>query len=408
MIDKFKIENILNYLFVIYAFLIPLSRAGIAIFALLLPILWFFSKDFKLYLKYIGNSKVMVYLSLYLLLAFISISWSFDSIGGLYYFRKYIYIIPLFMIATSLDKKYITYIIPSFLLGMLVSEFFSYGIFFELFHYKNILPTNPTPFMHHIPYSMFLAFTSLLILNRVFFTQKLGLKIILFIYFILVTSNLFINSGRTGEVAFILTLIIILYINIKNKIISSITIIFLTTIIIFVAYNISPTFKTRVESAKIEVNKLIDNNDYCTSWGRRVGGLIVAKEIIYDKSIFGTGLSYDMVYLKKYIDNNSSIFPNYQHNSQCVRTLYHYHNYYVQSTVRLGFIGLFIFLMIFYYILKLDIQDREIKNILIIFLLVFMISNLFDNLFHSQFGESLFALFIGLFLAQHRVEKGIK
>lgn len=408
MIYKFKIENILNYLFVIYAFLIPLSRAGIAIFALLLPILWFFSKDLKSYIRDIKNSKVMIYLFLYLLLAFISISWSLDSMGGLYYFRKYIYLIPLFVIATTLKEKYITYIISSFLLGMLVSELFSYSIFFELFHYKNILPTNPTPFMHHIPYSMFLAFTSLLILNRVFFSKNIKLKIVLLIYFILVTSNLFINSGRTGEVAFILTLMIILYINIKNKIISFITIIFLTTTIIFVAYNISPIFKIRVESAKIEVNKLIDNNDYCSSWGRRVGGLIVAKEIISDKVFLGTGLSYDMVYLKKYIDNNSSIFPNYRYNSQCVRTLYHYHNYYIQSTVRLGFVGLFIFLMIFYSIFKLDIKDKEIKNILIIFLSIFIISNLFDNLFHSQFGESLFALFIGLFLAQHRVEKGIK
>ena len=64
----------------------------------------------------------------------------------------------------------------------------------------------------------------------------------------------------------------------------------------------------------------------------------------------------------------------------------------------------YVFISIFYFILKLDIKDKEIKNILIIFISVFMISNLFDNLFHSQFGESLFALFIGMFIAQYKIE----
>ncbi|SHO80265.1 O-antigen ligase [hydrothermal vent metagenome] len=406
MIKNIKIDNILNYMIVMYAFLIPLSRAGIAIFSTSLLLVWFFSNDFKLKIKYLIDNKITIYLIIFFILSFISIAWSDDISGGLYYFRKYLYIIPLFIIASTLQSRYIPYIISAFLSGMFVSEMFSYGIFFEIFQYKNILPSNPTPFMHHIPYSMFLAFTSLLILNRIFFAKRINIKIVLSFYFLTVLINLFINSGRTGQVAFILTLFIIFFLNIKNRVIAlfSVTIFIIT--ILYISYNSSPIFKSRVDTALVESKKIL-KDDYCTSWGRRAGGWIVAKDIFIDNPIIGTGLSYDMVYLKRYIDKNPNIFNNYKQNSQCVRTLYHYHNYYIQTAVRLGLVGFIIFILIFYYIIKLDIKDREIKNILIIFISVFMVSNLFDNLFHSQFGESLFALFIGLFMAQNRIEKGL-
>ena len=403
MIKSLKIDNILNYMILLYAFLIPISRAGIAFFSISLLLVWIFSDNFKLKAKYLIENRITLYLIIFFTLSFISISWSDDISGGLYYFRKYIYIIPIFVIASSLQKKYISHIISAFLLGMIISEIFSYGIFFEIFQYKNILPSNPTPFMHHIPYSMFLAFTSLLILNRIFFAKTLNIKIVLTLYFLVVLVNLFINSGRTGQVAFIITLFIILFINIKNRLIALYSILLLSTTILITSYSISPNFHQRVDSA-INQTKEIFNNNYCTSWGRRVGGWIVAKEIFIDNPIIGTGLSYDMVYLKRYIDNNREIFNNYNKNNPCVRTLYHYHNYYIQTAVRLGVVGFIIFMLIFYYILKLDIRDREIKSLLFIFLSIFMVSNLFDNLFHSQFGESLFALFVGIFIAQNRLE----
>ena len=403
MIKSLKVDNTLNYMIVIYAFLIPISRSGIAVFSISLLLVWFFSDDFKLKVKYLIDNKITLYLIIFFTLSFISIAWSDDISGGLYYFRKYIYVVPLFVIATSLDKKYIPYLISAFLFGMLISEIFSYGIFFELFQYKKILPSNPTPFMHHIPYSMFLAFSSLLILNKIFFVKSVNIKIILSLYFLIILVNLFINSGRTGQVAFILTLFIIFFLNIKDKFIALLSIAIFTISILFISYNNSPIFKNRVDNALVESNKIL-KDEYCTSWGRRAGGWIVAKDIFLDNPIIGTGLSYDMVYLKRYIDNNKDIFSNYNQNSKCVRTLYHYHNYYIQTAVRLGLVGFIIFMLIFYYIFKLDIKDREIKNILIIFISIFMISNLFDNLFHSQFGESLFALFIGLFIAQYRIE----
>ena len=151
--DKLKnisINNYINYFLVLYAFIVPLSRAGISILTALVFILWLFTDNFKLCLKKFKSNKIILYLLLCRCFAIISLLWTDDIQSGLNYIRRYWYFLPILVMATTLKKEYMEYAISAFLAGMFISEILSYGMFFEFWSLKHGSPTDPTPFMNHL------------------------------------------------------------------------------------------------------------------------------------------------------------------------------------------------------------------------------------------------------------------
>jgi O-antigen ligase len=283
---------------------------------------------------------------------------------------------------------------------MLISEILSYGIFFEFWTLNNGSPSDPTPFMNHLQYSLFLAFTSLLLLTKVFFENKIPYKILYFIFFLITTSNLFLNGGRTGQVVFIISIFIVGFLSIKNKVLAFGTMLLLLLSILFTAYQASPIFKHRFNASINESISIINNDNYCGSFGLRLGSWIVAYNIFKDNPVVGVGIGDAMPKLEEYLKLE-------QHNNKkCVNYMvkYNYHNFYVQVAVQLGIIGLFLYLMIFYSIITLNTKDKIYFNLIIIFVSTYSISSMFETMFHAQFSEALFILFIGLFISQNRIE----
>jgi len=387
----------INYLFVIYAFMLPVSRTGISVFTALLFIVWFFTDDFKNRIKFLKSNKTIIYLLLFMGFSFLSLLWSDNISSGIYYIRKYWYYVAIFVIATTVTKKYIEHAISAFLIAMLISEVLSYGIFFELWTFKNSSPDFPTPFMNHIQYSVFLAFTALLLLNRLFYVHEIKYKLFYFLYFLTVTANLFLNAGRTGQVAFIASIFILAFLNIKNKFLALFGTLLLVSLIFFISYQVSPNFKERVNAGISDIQKITQQNSYCNSWGLRLGAWINAKEIFMNNPLLGTGVTNEMSILKENIVNNHP-------DMLCVKDITSYHNYFVQTSVRLGVVGLFLYLMIYYSLFRLGIKDKQYYTLMVIFITVYSISSLVENLFHEQFTQALLALFIGIFIAQNRLE----
>ncbi|MCF6340272.1 MAG: O-antigen ligase family protein [Sulfurimonas sp.] len=396
-LKKISIENYINYLLVLYAFVVPISRAGISILTALIFILWLFTDNFKFCLKKFKSNKIVLYLLLYMCFAILSLLWTDDVRSGLDYIRRYWYFLPILVMASTLKKEYMTYAISAFLTGMFISEILSYGMFFELWSLKHGSPTDPTPFMNHLQYSMFLSFAALLLLNKFFFEENLKWKIFYFAYFLLVTSNLFLNGGRTGQFAFAISIFIVGFLNIKSKLVAFFSMLILLTSIFYVAYQVSPVFKHRFDASVKETKIIGAEKIFCGSFGQRLGAWIVGGEIFLDNPLLGVGISKNTDTLKEYIDRD---YPN----MKCVKSMVNYHNYYIQVLVKLGVIGLFLYLMIFYNIFKLNLKDRQYYNLMIIFIVVYSTSSLFENMFHQQFSAALFTLFTGIFIAQKRIE----
>ena len=287
---------------------------------------------------------------------------------------------------------------------MFISEILSYGIFFELWTTRHGDPSDPTPFMNHLDYSTFLTFTSLLLFNRFFNTHNVKIRIFYFVYFLFVTSNLFLNGGRTGQLAFAVALFVVGFTNIKNKFLAFFFMLFLLITIFYTAYQVSPNFKERSNEAKAELINIKSNDDgqYRGSFGQRLGAWIVGVEIIKDNPIIGVGVSTEMVALQQYIKEDPQLKNK---DLETVYYIFHYHNEYMQTTVQLGLIGLFLYFFIWYALLKLSIADKNINNLRIIFIVVFLTASNVETIFHNQFPMSLFALFVGIFI--HYSKEGL-
>lgn len=387
--------------YLLFAFLTPLSRAGISIVSILIIIFWLIEWDLKKKLKKIFNNKILITILSLIGLVYISLLWSSDvtlkMIGKIDY--KYLLLIPISY--TILKIEWTQKIITAFLAGMFVSEVISYGIFFELWTIENVSPSNPTPFMNHIEYSVFLSFAAILLLSRLFSTNFTNMeKLFILPFFLTLIGNLFLIGGRTGQIAFIVAIIIMFILHYRISI-KAIVLSIITLVVIYSsAYNISDTFKNRTNQTFNEIN-LIMNGDLTSSIGIRVSYYLLLYDIVKDdyKNFFiGVGYSDSQREISKILDNNLiTTYKDLKLNEKELRRHYT-HNQYLQIFLEVGIIGLILFCYLLYLILKEKYIDIEIKHISILFLTIFTLSCLSDTMIELQFPRTLFVLCISLFI----------
>jgi O-antigen ligase len=283
---------------------------------------------------------------------------------------------------------------------MFISEVISYGVYFDLWDFKHATKNNISPFMHHIEYSSFLAFTALILLNRIFSVEDIKLKILYSFFFITMSGNLFLTAGRTGQIALILGLYVLALISFKNKFKAVFISTVLTVLLVTAAYNYSTTFHDRVYDAINSTVNVIQSNDYCSSWGSRVGAYITAQDIILEHPVLGAGISDNMDSFRHIVDKK---YPY----MKCIKALQHMHNQYLQVVTQLGFVGLFFFLFIFYNLGSVQLVSREFSNMKYLYLTVLAMAFIAEVLFHRAFSLALFSFVVGLLLAQNRVENEV-
>ena len=395
-IKQLDIDKTLNYLIILYAFLVPISRAGIGISTLLILTIWLFKTNIKNDLKFFFQNKSTLLFLTFIVYSFIAISWSSNLQEAVNYATRYWYYIPMFIIATNLKKEYFKFVFSAFLLGMFISEILSYGMFFQLIEWHNSSSPFATPFMNHLQYSAFVVFTSLFLLNNIFYEESAKMKLLYSLFFITVSINLFINGGRIGYVAFFITLFLVFILSIKNKIKALIISLIIITSSLYLAYNYSSTFQTRLNYT-IEEIKEISANKYHTSFGQRIAMAYMGGKIIMQNPVLGVGIGDEMDVLRELITTKYQEFAY-------LKERRHFHNIFLHTTVQLGLIGLLLLILLFYYIYKIKIKDNYLSNVKYIFTTVFLITCLTGNMFHQQFTMALFSLFIGLVLAQNKFE----
>ncbi|ADN08337.1 O-antigen ligase family protein [Sulfurimonas autotrophica] len=394
---KKDINTYINYLIIAYAFSFPISKAAVNIIEVLMILLWIYQDNWNHKIKLLKSSKFIIFISLFILYNVISILWASDTIFALNYIGKYHHFLMIPIIYTALEKKYINYVLSAFVASVFISEIMSYGIYFKLFTYKHATPEFPTPFMHHITYSVILAFTSTILLINFFMAKELRYKIFNILFFITLTINLFINGGRTGQLLFVILLFTLFFMFMKSKIKAIIlsTVIIIT--ILLLAYNFSSNFNSRIHQLQSGLHKAIDKKDYTDQGGMRIVMIKIGTETFLDNFIKGTGIGNVM--------KDANIYSAKNHyKTRDMHIFGDFHNVFINTAAQLGILGLIILLAIFYSLLSLKFKTKQYYILNLMFVISFILFSCTHNTFHTMNPMVFFVVFTGLFNAISRIE----
>ncbi len=400
---------------ILFAFIFPISRGGGNAVLGVILLLWIIDANFKEKFNTIKSEKVVwIFLSigiLTLLSALFSTSMSHSFLAGekkslLRVIASHYILIPfiLTIFITSVKYKYLDYIISAFLLSILLSEIVSYLIFFQIVDvaalqskhliYKAASHINPTPFMHHLEYSVFLSIASILLLHKLLNEKNRYAQFFIFLFLISATVNIFVNGGRTGQISYILAIstYIFFYFKFNLKVILSTTTILLS--VILMAYNFSPNFHKRVNMASKDIAK-IANSNYTSSWGMRVASTKVTLDYLTSSPksfIFGAGAGDTReVYLEHAKENFGKNI------SEPIKALAHLHNQYLEYWMDGTLISLILFLLFFFLLTRLNIS-KTTKPLLYAITVIMLFSSATDIPFFRYQPAMLFMLISAYFI----------
>lgn len=388
----------INYLILLYAFTLSFPNEIKRVIAILMIILWITDKtkyDFEL-----PKTNLFLFFWIFIGYSLLSYFWSDVSFQeALKYIKRYWYYLPIFVIFKYLKKEYFELAISYFLIGMFISEILSYGNYFAFWQIGLGKPHDPTVFMQHTLYSIFLSITAIFLMFKIIHEEKKERKIIYFLFFTTVTINLLVNSGRTGYFTLFITIIIVILSIYKTNLKILIITLFTIFVTLYLSYNLSPNFKTRINAIESDITNVINNSNYNTSIGARIGFWIITKEILKDHPLLGVGIANNINKKNEYIINNK-LEKKYSYNKYLV----HFHNNFLEIITQFGIIGLGFFLYLFYLIVNIPIKDKSIYILKISTLSIFLLGSLTDMLFYLNDTMFLFSFVIGIILAQYKIE----
>jgi O-antigen ligase len=252
-----KLDNIHNYFIVLLLFTITINHSiSYAISAIIL-VLWFVNGDLKQRVKVFFSDRLgLSFLALFAL-HLVGLLWSEDLDDGLKILSKQkIYIFAPILIS-FFDRRFVKYALSAFLAAMFISEI--YSLYLYLNDDIHLVGSLPSPFMHHMHYSLILAFTFGYLVSEIDFKNILQKRELFYLLFAMLTIVvLFINKGRVGQIAILPVLFILALGKFRLSFLKSIVTVIVSSLVLFlVAYNLSEQFKVRFDKASYEFSEVV-------------------------------------------------------------------------------------------------------------------------------------------------------
>lgn len=364
-----------NRLLVALAFVIPLSIAGYNLILTALTLTWILEAKWKEKWAIIKTQPVFKAMFIYFLFVILSLLWTENLSSGMHYIKQYYIYFLLPILYTSIDRSRIPQLFSAFLAAMIISEIISYLIYFDFMPFQlkaSWSAADPSPFMMHTIYSIFLVFSIFLMLTRLAYEKRTKFQVIIYLFFIIsMMLNLFINSGRTGQFSLLLAMLVFVYLHYRLHWIKTVLVTFAMSGTIFIiAYFISPNFHNRtIETYNSLSHTFQQEEAFNDSTGLRFMMWQVASDIILKHPIIGVGIGDERdSYAQTLLIELPELHPY-------VNGFSDLHNTYLKIFVSTGIIGLSLFLWIFYTIYKEIESSSELHitgGVLITLLLQYM------------------------------------
>jgi O-antigen ligase len=393
-----------NHLIVVFAFFIPISLGGRQSTLFLIMLVFLLRGNYWGYIKEGLKDKLVQAFAIYFAVHVIWLIGTDNFIHAKRELHQAKFLLYPLLFATLIDKRYIPRMLGAFLFGMFVSELWSYGIYFELLpshpHDGNQgTPQSPTPVHHHSHYGFMLAITVTLLLQRLFYEKDPPwLKVVIALFFVTATINIFVNAGRTGYVLFsVLMLILFLLAFRKRLFLAVLSAVSLVIVSILLAHNFSDTFKKRYAQTVNSIQSMYFQGNYQSSLGIRAAILINSKNLIVDNLMFGVGTGDQMDAVRSFVKEQK---PEYARMANYVQ---HLHNEYFRAVLQFGVIGLLSFLYIIYQLFFYPQPGRTLKNTQIYLAVSIVLFSFVDIVVHGLGMLLTLVLLAGISLVNYKV-----
>lgn len=279
-------------------------------------------------------------------------------------------------------------LIHAFVLGSIVHAILMILQSHNIIH----LPNKIDLYSPYSTYSTFFVFSSFYCFYFFqYYSNSNKLKQITYLSFtFLFIYTLFTNPARSGQLAFISSMIVTIFLlqhNLKKRII-----IFSIFTALIAAFILSSDKVQSTYSAAIKDIHQIQKENYTGSWGARWGLSLTAIEVIKKNPIFGVGLG------DTHDERRRVIAQKIKGESRGIAFFTGIHNNYLAILEAVGIIGLIFYFLIFIHIYKLPIKNFEIKNLSLIFLTILAVASIADDILFYKPYNIHFAIMVSLFI----------
>ncbi|WP_339134669.1 MAG: O-antigen ligase family protein [Candidatus Electrothrix sp. GW3-4] len=376
-----RVGQINSLLPALLAFAVPLSTSAVSVLAILILLLWLLEGRFIEKGLEIVSHPVAVAVFSFLALLCLGLLWTDDLVAGLEALKDQWKLALLPVILTAAAYRYRALYLYAFLGGMTLAMGMTFLARFGLVQYADVSPTHLTPKTFHVIYNPLLAFAIYLLFHEAIWglaRRNPAARLLLFSLAALMTVNMFITEGRTGQAVFLVLMGLLLFqIFAQNRLKATLAILLLLPSISIIGYLYSPTFQQRVNLARQEIEGFQKNPD--TSVGMRLLFFQNSLEIIRHHPWFGVGTGD---FQSAYAEVNSTRSP------ASIATD-NPHNQYVLVGAMLGGAGLLLFLLIFIimFVLAKLLPDpfQRLRIALPLFFLVIMLAESYLTVYQTAF-----------------------
>lgn len=394
-----SVNSVLNWVVVVLAFSLPLYRAWVSLAAVLILFLWFFQDRLGDRVARLGHHRLTVAILFFLAVNLVSLLWSSDPANGFEYWRKYLYLLLVPAVASSLRPVFAGRAFLAFIAGTLLSVAMMPVVIIGDIHIRHIHPGNPAATMSHLDYSMVLAVAALLILvHLATSTMNRGRRVSWIIGFGIVVGGLLLNIGRSGQLAFTATLVILVpYLLRRRPWPQRVAALILVGCSIAAIYVAVPRFHERVDSGVDEIRTAVIEREIVGNQGKRVAGMIVGLDMIRANPVLGTGIGGNMPEFRRLLEID---YPQFK---DAVGWFPHFHNQYVQVATELGLTGFVSLLAIFAALLTGRYRHPQYQSAAVAVGCAYLFGFLGDPFLHKQLPLVLFALSAGVISSNDEV-----
>lgn len=395
--DPEPLNLYLNLLVVVLTFSLPLYRHWVGLAAPLVTLLWLFGGRLRQRLSDLAHDPLARAVALFLAFNLAAVAWSPEPRAGLNWVSKYHYLLLIPVLATAMRPRFRRLAEHAFLLGATLAVGLTFLVASGVLHGVGLDPANPAVTMSHLDLSMVLAAAALIAFEGAIRRGRAGRqRLLLGVCGLWLTAGLATNIGRSGQLAFAVTLPLMAMVWMRRRSRRRTAITTAATIILLAAaYLAVPRVHQRVDAAAGEIAAALGEGEYDTNQGNRIAGAIVAGAILREHPLLGTGAGANMVEFRRLLDGP------YRALRPAVYWYPHMHNQYLQSATETGLLGLAVMLWLMLRVARP--RDRFTPRGLLLCLL-FLVGFLGDPYLHKQMPLVTLAVLAGLEAARVREE----